>query len=89
MPQISLYMDEPTMQTVRAQASLQGISLSRFIGSLVKEYAQTKSNNWPAGYWEGVYGCLDDEEADRMTKALETSCLDESCDDACDWFEEA
>ena len=89
MPQISLYMDEPVMQTVRAQAALQGVSLSRFIGSLVKEYAQVKSSNWPAGYWESAYGCLSDQEASCMAGALETNCLDASCDDACDWFQEA
>ena len=88
MSQISLYMDETVMSAVRAEAALQGISLSRFIASLVKDYAKTRSDSWPVGYWEEVYGCIGDAEADKMHAAISQNGLDSSLDDACDWLEE-
>ena len=41
--------------------------------------AATDGSGWPAGYWKGVYGCLDDLSVDD-------SGLNPSLDDSCDWF---
>ena len=89
MSQISLYMDDAVMNTVRSEAALQGVSLSRFIGSLVKNYADSRSTYWPTDYWENAYGCISDAEAETLHAAISESCLDGAKDDACDWFGEA
>ena len=90
MPQTSLYMDDATMELVRAESARRGVSLSRFIAGAVSNYANHIAGGWPAGYWENVYGCLSNEDAEAMGAALELGApdnvLDASLDDDCTWF---
>ncbi len=77
MPQLSLYLDDPTMEMLRTRARHQGISLSRYASQLIKQ--EEASGGWPEGYWDRAYGCLPDfpDISDPLDQAL---------DDDCDWF---
>ena len=86
MPQTSLYMDDATMELVRAESRRRGVSLSRFIASAVSGYMNHVTGGWPADYWENAYGCLSDENASAMLGALDSEALDASLDDGCTWF---
>lgn len=57
MPQLSLYLDDVTMEALRKRASLRGVSLSRYASELVKQDAAV---GWPEGYWD-LYGSVDDD----------------------------
>ena len=81
MPQLSLYVDDATMETLRTSALAEGVSMSRYASGLIRDRA--RFGTWPQGYWEGVYGCLDDD-----TFVVDDSELDPSLDDTCDWFAE-
>ena len=81
MPQLSLYLDESTMEILRASAQSENTSMSKYAAKLISSRKQY--GGWPDGYWENVYGCLDD---DSFT--VDDTALDDSLDDACDWFEE-
>lgn len=59
MPQLSLYLNDAAMGQLRTQAKDSGRSLSRYVSQLILE--DSPSNGWPEGYWESVYGCLQDE----------------------------
>lgn len=59
MPQVSLYMQQRTLDTLRDEAQKADVSVSKFVSQLVSE--RSAQSGWPAGYWEGVYGCLQDE----------------------------
>ena len=82
MPQLSLYMNDKTMDTLRQCAALEGVSLSSYAASLIRKAANGSA--WPDGYWENVYGCLSDDEAECFKHNDAT--LDPSLDDSCDWF---
>lgn len=84
MPQLSLYLDDETMETLRRDAKEAGLSLSKYTANLIKGKSEHKG--WPEGYWETVYGCMADD--DSMARAIEEldTWLDPSLDDACDWF---
>lgn len=58
MPQLSLYMDEPTMCVLRERSACEGVSLSKFVGNLIRKDAS--GDKWPQGYWS-VYGALNDD----------------------------
>ena len=62
MPQLSLYIDDDTMEVLRAGAKAEGVSLSRYAADAIlqKHNGPTQRDEWPTGYWESVYGCLDD-----------------------------
>lgn len=59
MAQVSLYMSDEVLKTLRADAGKSHVSVSRYVSDLVQQKAA--SNGWPKGYWENVYGCLDDD----------------------------
>ena len=82
MPQLSLYIDDATMETLRAAARGEGVSMSRYASGLIRDRAQL--GGWPQGYWDSVYGCLDDD-----TFTVDISGLDAELDDAANWFAEA
>ena len=82
MPQLSLYLDDDTMETLRAAARGEGVSMSKYASGLIRERA--RFGGWPQGYWEDVYGCLHDD-----TFTVDGEVLDATLDDACDWFSEA
>ena len=58
MPQLSLYLDEPTMELLRDHSTRAHQSMSKYVAGLIRrsDYA----HGWPEGYWESVYGCLKD-----------------------------
>lgn len=56
MPQVSLYLDEDTMETLRKEAGREQISLSQYTRRLVQNKAEQA---WPASFWS-TYGALDD-----------------------------
>lgn len=57
MPQLSLYLDDETMDRLREDAAREGVSLSRFARMKICEQ---KSAHWPESFW-GTYGALNDE----------------------------
>lgn len=56
MPQLSLYMDDKSMDTLREQAGRENKSLSCHVRSVLQS---ANSDTWPKGYWS-LYGALDD-----------------------------
>ena len=54
MPQLNLYVDEPTHQSIKRAAKAAGVSISRWVGALVRERT---AGEWPsevlalAGAW--------------------------------------
>lgn len=58
MPQLSLYLDEPTMEILRNRSSRSHQSMSKYVTGLIRRSDQI--NSWPEGYWDQVYGCLKD-----------------------------
>ena len=58
MPQLSLYLDEPTMEMLREKSSRAHQSMSRYVTGLIRESGEGRG--WPAGYWDNIYGCLRD-----------------------------
>lgn len=57
MPQLSLYLDDATMDALKASSQREGLSLSKYAGRLIRSHSQS---GWPVDYW-GSYGSLDDE----------------------------
>lgn len=51
MPQLSLYIDDATMEKVRNESSRQGVSISRFARTRLSEGISA----WPSSFW-GTYG---------------------------------
>lgn len=56
MPQLSLYLDDATMEALRSDAGRERVSLSQYARSLIRGRAESA---WPAGFW-GTYGALND-----------------------------
>lgn len=82
MPQLSLYMNDETMAALRQCAAIEGVSLSNYAATLIRQAADGSA--WPAGYWESVYGCLPDGFGNETGGP--DVLLDASLDDDCDWF---
>lgn len=57
MPQLSLYLDDGTMDKLRRDASREGVSLSRHAARLIR---LDGASRWPAGFLD-LYGSIDDE----------------------------
>ena len=81
MPQLSLYVDDATMETLRTSAQGEGVSMSKYAAGLIRDRAQ--QGGWPQGYWESVYGCLTDD----VDFSLTNDDLHPASDDECNWFE--
>ena len=58
MPQLSLYLTDDNLATLRARASEEGVSLSRHVSSLIERDAL--SHGWPKGFWD-LYGAMQDD----------------------------
>ena len=56
MPQLSLYITDDNLATLRARAQEEGLSLSRYINRLIEADAQ--GGGWPLGFW-GLFGSLE------------------------------
>lgn len=67
MPQLSLYLDEPTMEALRQDAARAGTSLSKYVANVLHEHAE--ASRWPDGFFD-LYGAFDDE------------CFDDECFEA-------
>lgn len=70
MPQVSLYLDDDTMQVVRKKAALANESLSKYVADLIRSDA---SGGWPKGYWK-LFGSIDDAafgEPEELSFALD------------------
>ena len=80
MAQLSLYLEDTEMATLRKDARREGVSLSRYAARLIRENAG--NSKWPAGYWETVYGALSDPTFTLSNEGLDPS-LD---DDPTSWF---
>ena len=74
MPQLSLYLDDQTMETLRNDAAREGTSLSKHARHLISNNA---SSAWPAGFWD-LYGSIDDPTFVRPPD--EPYDLDDPCD---------
>lgn len=57
MAQLSLYLDDATMDDLRKAAQTDGVSLSHYVAALVHERT---ASGWPEGYWK-LYGCIADD----------------------------
>ena len=58
MAQLSLYLRDETMRSLRADAKKAKTSVSKYVAGLVEQ--QGSQNGWPKGYWDSIYGALDD-----------------------------
>lgn len=76
MPQLSLYLDDPTMEALRQSAERDQVSLSKYTGALIRDRAVSA---WPAGFWD-TYGALQDPSFKEPPEP------DGALDDACDFF---
>ena len=57
MPQLSLYLDDITMDVLRRSAEKEGVSLSHYARRLIQDQA---SSAWPVGFC-GTYGSVKDD----------------------------
>ena len=55
MPQLSLYIDDETMDKLRENAERCGKSLSKYVVSVLKEHEENRG--WPEG-WFSLYGSM-------------------------------
>ena len=60
MAQLSLYLDDQTMDTLRREAGEARTSLSRYVANVLREHTQNRG--WPEG-WFDLYGILADDDA--------------------------
>ena len=83
MAQVSLYVDDETMEYLREQSKSEGTSVSKFVGKVIKGYKDDHKGGWPEGWLDRVYGCAPD------FPDVGNEGIDDSLDDACDWWVEA
>ena len=57
MPQLSLYVDDETMDLLRKNANDRYVSLSRYVRDLIRD---RDFGAWPDGFWD-IYGALEDD----------------------------
>lgn len=69
MPQLSLYLDESTMEALRQDAARAGTSLSKYVANVLHEHAE--SSRWPDGFFD-LYGSFDDG-------CIEDECFGDDC----------
>lgn len=63
MPQVSLYLDDETMEVVRAGAKAEGVSLSKHVCNIIhgmRPRCDTPSG-LPEGLLDRLYGSIDDD----------------------------
>ena len=58
MPQLSLYLDDSTMDLLRRGSQEAHQSMSKYVADLIRR--ETTGSEWPAGYFDRVCGCLTD-----------------------------
>lgn len=62
MPQLHFYVDLSTEQRIRERAQAQGLTVSKYIASIL---AREVDAGYPPGFWDDVYGCWAGEPFDR------------------------
>ena len=60
MPQLSLYIDEKTLNRISLAAKIENLSISKFV---VKKLNESMHDSWPENYGE-LYGSIIDESFD-------------------------
>ena len=58
MPQLSLYIDDETMNAMRTRAASEGVSLSRYAADSIRERLESPNRCAASGYWDRLYGYL-------------------------------
>lgn len=72
MPQLSLYVDDAMMDAMKRGAAAEGLSLSRFAASAIRERIEAPKRVAAEGYWEKLYGCLADDDSFVRPEQFET-----------------
>ena len=72
MPQLSLYIDDMMMGEMRAMASAEKCSLSRFAADAIRDRLRAPKAKADEGYWDRLYGCLADDDSFTRPTPLET-----------------
>ena len=62
MPQLHLYVPDDVAERVKQRAEARGLSVSGFLGELVK---RELGAGWPDGYFDQVVGGWDGEALER------------------------
>ncbi len=63
MPQVSLYVDEPLMETLRAEAAAEGVSLSKHVSERLRNGGRCATpSGLPDGYLDSLYGSLAEDD---------------------------
>lgn len=75
MPQLSLYVDDVTMDEMRTSASAEGVSLSRYAAGAIRERLDAPHHAVSTGYWDKLYGCLADDDSFVRPTQLETRAV--------------
>lgn len=57
MPQLSLYIDEETLERLKRAAALEKVSLSKYVSRRIR---QSVTDSWPPNYG-ALFGAIDDE----------------------------
>ena len=58
MPQLSLYLDDSTMNALRQDAAREGKTLSKFVSSALRD--RERGKGWPEGFFN-LYGACNDD----------------------------
>jgi hypothetical protein len=57
MPQLSLYIDEDTLERLKRAAALEKVSLSKYVSRRIRE---SVIDSWPPNY-DALFGAIEDE----------------------------
>ena len=58
MPQLSLYISDENMATLRNRADEEGVSMSKHVNRLIEQDASGRG--WPQGFWD-LFGAIQDD----------------------------
>lgn len=74
MPQVSLYVDEETMEGLRTEAALEGTSLSKYVAARIRRRDRPDTpSGLPEGLLDRLYGCLADDDTFERPPQLDFS----------------
>lgn len=62
MPQLSLYLDDDTMDAMREHATAEHLSLSKYASRCIA--SGNSSSAWPSDFWN-LYGSIKDDTFER------------------------
>lgn len=69
MPQLSLYLDNSAMESLRSNAAQEEKTLSKYVKDILDSHSD-KAGLWPKGFF-GLYGAISDD--DGFTEPQELS----------------